>query len=1105
MTIEDNGFLGELRLGRRLTTTARVAVRGLAVILGLLFLVPSRIFEQVGVISAGASLLAVGIVGLTLLSVFELLGGSSERAGTYTLIHETLGGPTGFLAGWLLLAGSIALTAALLKISTHSFVLLFPQLAQSASMISLGTFGALVLVQLFHLLPRRELLRPVVSVLLLMMVIILLSNVIAIRSRPDDTQLPLVSGEFMRAVALSVVLYAGLEAILTSRRQIQDQAGNLPQGLIITLIFSGLGFASIQLLTAGIPLSSMIAGETRLLVGLASTGATPSSLVYGTASVAALLAANGCLMTAARQLYALSRRGALPSWMARIRPPFRVPPWSFIVLVVLSVPLLWFAPSDILFSAASGAFLIPMFMLNLAAIYSRRKEPDRRRIFVMPFYPLIPAISVAVNVALLLALPTNGLLALGGWFAVGLLIFFAYARTNLVEAQQGLLVFGQEPQQEKPEGSYRILVPLSAGPERHLMLGLATAMARQTGGELIPLQVIPTADPLAIEEGRRIARERNTLFQWSTRVATKSSVPTFPITRLARSVHDGILDTATEEHCDLIFLFWSEASAQRGVRMGQVLDPVIRLAPCDVAVVAVHPEHLGGLVGEQANRMRTKAGPGTTRESIPTLQIERILVPTAGGPHAPLATRLALLLARESNATTRVVYVADPQATEKELADGQARIQQTLTAMREQMKDLPIVDVQPSGTDTLPIESQVVTSDSVVDGIAQAGAESDLVFIGASEESLIDQVLLGTVPEQVARACPSPVLMVKRFRGLHRFWLQRLWNALFGALPTLSRTEQVEVYKQVRREARPDVDFFIMMGLSAVIATYGLLQDSAAVIIGAMLVAPLFTPILALSLAIVQGDMRLIWLAVEAALKGIALAIGIAVLLTAISPLQIVTHEISSRIAPNLFDLAVALASGAAGAYAVARKDVAAALPGVAIAAALVPPLGVVGVGMAVGDAGITWGGGLLFTTNLIAITLSSSLTLILLGFRPAPSPQRAARLRFGLVISLILLTAITIPLAAIFVGSVRESVTQQTIDQVLTQHSITLEDFEVMGFDFEDQGDHLTVTTTVQARAFISTSTAEHIREELSQALNRPVHLQVLSIPIMEIDIPAP
>ncbi|MCK4961019.1 MAG: DUF389 domain-containing protein, partial [Anaerolineales bacterium] len=389
-------------------------------------------------------------------------------------------------------------------------------------------------------------------------------------------------------------------------------------------------------------------------------------------------------------------------------------------------------------------------------------------------------------------------------------------------------------------------------------------------------------------------------------------------------------------------------------------------------------------------------------------------------------------------------YVVDPDASQDELAEGRAHIQQTLTTMGEQMAGLPGGDGQQVGLDTVSLESRVVPAESIVEGITQAGAESDLVFIGASEERLIDQVLFGTIPEQVARACPSPVVMVKRFRGLRRFWLQRAWDALFGALPTLSRQEQVEVYKQVRRGARPDVDFFIMMGLSAVIATYGLLQNSSAVIIGAMLVAPLFTPILALSLSIVRGDIRLLRLAVESALKGIALAIGLSILLTALSPLRSVTREIAARTHPNLFDLAVALASGIAGAYAVARKDVASALPGVAIAAALVPPLGVIGVGLAVGDPGIAWGGSVLFITNLIAITLAGSVTLLLLGFRPTARAKREARLRLGLVVSLVLFIVITISLGVVFVRSAQESRIHQKIDQVLAHEFGTTSDFEI-------------------------------------------------------------
>ena len=840
-----------------------------------------------------------------------------------------------------------------------------------------------------------------------------------------------------------------------------------------------------------------------LASAIGAVGSFADWVINVVAAAAILIAANACLMTAAREVHALSREGALPAILRSLRRPFRVQPFLFGLIFVATAPLILWVPMDWLMDVAAGMFLLPVLLLNLAAIRSRVDEPERRRLVVVPFFPLVPAAALAVGVALLFALPAPGKIGGGLWLALGLVVYLAYGRIHLMEAQEGVLVFGPEPDREKK--GYRILVPLSRGVERHLLLGLATALASQTDGEVIPLQVIPIADPLAIAEGRRIARERNTLFQWSTRMATRSGVPTFPITRLARSVHEGILDTADEERCDLILMSWPIRSARQDVRMGRVLDPVVRQAPCDVAVVAIHPDRFTDGVGPVMPPLEEGGEDEGAVEGKPLLQMNRILVPTAGGPHAPLATRLALLLARQYGATTETVYVASPEASQEDLATGQVYIEQTLAAMREQMKDMADVLDGFEEAEDIPIESRVVTADSVVEGIARAGAESDLVFVGASDESLIDQVLFGTLPEQVAWACPSPVVMVKSFRGLRRFWLQRAWNALFGALPTLSRQEQLTVYRQVRRDARPDVDFFIMMGLSGIIATYGLLQDSTAVIIGAMLVAPLFTPILAFSLAIVQGDIRLLRLAFESALKGVALAIGLSVFLTALSPLRVLTHEIASRTHPNLFDLAVALASGAAGAYAVARKDVAASLPGVAIAAALVPPLGVVGVGLAMGDPGIAGGGGLLFITNLIAITLAGSVTLLLLGFRPTARAEREVHLRYGLVVSLALLAVIAIPLGVVFVDSVQESHLRRTIDHVLHLQLEEATDLEVVDFTFDDRGDQLEVSATVYARSPVTERLVEVARVQLSQALNRPVSLHLMSIQVEDLEAMEP
>ncbi|NIS79923.1 MAG: amino acid permease [Anaerolineales bacterium] len=1102
MSTEPDDFLGELRLGRRLMTVWQVAAGGLVIVLALALLVPGRVVDLVGTIGPITTLLAFLIMLFTVLNIIELIAGSSERGGSYTLIHETLGGLGGFLAGWATFAGYLVITASFIKTATMHLTLIFPLPGAIVILLSLGLLVGLVLIQLFRLLPRRDWLWPSLSLLFIAFGIFLVGLVINTDLSAGRAAVAFASNNFMRAAAWLFVGFAAVEAIMASRRQIRDPERHLSSGLFTALLFGGLLLVLFEFVAAGLPqpLAGVAAHDIASAIGVAS--ALPEWIVYSTAIITLMLGANVSLVTGARQLNALSRQGALPDALRWLRPPFRVQPLLFGLILLLVMPLILWAPASWLMDLAAGFFLISAFLLNLAALISRRTEPDRRRALTVAFYPLVPVTALVLCASMWLALPGSGVLGSVVWLLLGLVIYGVYGRTHLIEAQEGVLVFRREPVREKQEGDYRILVPLSAGMERHRILEMAAAFARQLGGEVLPLQVISIADPLAITEGRRIARERNTLFQWSTREVAMSDVPVYPITRLARSISEGIIDTADEEQCDLILLSWLVRGQQQGVSMGQVLDPVVRLAPCDVVVVAFHPEAARGKVTPAVPERVEEV---ETAEAARGLQIGSILVPTAGGPHAPLATRLALLLAREFNATTNIVYVADPEASKEQLARGRMWIEKTITTMREQMATLPSGNGKHVDLASLPLKSRVVTADSVVEGIAQAGAESDLVFIGASEESFIDRVLFGTIPEQVARACPSPVLMVKRFRGLRRFWLQRVWDALFGAVPTLERQEQVEVYRQVRRGARPDVDFFIMIGLSSIIATLGLLQESAAVIIGAMLVAPLFTPILAFSLAIVQGDVRLLSLAVESAIKGIALAIGLSILLTTLSPLRVVTGEIAARTQPNLFDLVVALASGAAGAYAVARKDVATALPGVAIAAALVPPLGVVGIGLAMGDAGVAGGGGLLFITNLIAITLAGSVTLLLLGFRPSPGARREGHLRLGLVVSLLLLIAITIPLATVFVRSVEESRIRQTIDSTLRQHLPTSEAYELDDFEFQESGTMITVRVTIYAHQPLLPALAASTREELEQALDRPVRLEIRSVPIESIELPVP
>jgi uncharacterized hydrophobic protein (TIGR00271 family) len=1093
-------FLGELRLGRKLTTAGQTAEGGIAIMLGLLFLLSNQVLGLSNTLAPLVSLLSSLVFGITLASVVELLGGSGERGGTYALVEETIGGLTSFLTGWSILMGSLVLLVALLRTAASQLLALISTDKISSAAIASIFFVLLILIQLFQLSPKRLRLRVVLFPLLGLFLVAVLAAIPRVNFRLLHGSAPITPGAIYQSVGLLGIGYAAFEALLISRRQIHDPGRHLPGAILRTLVTGGAMFVFTWLVIVGLNIPTTSAGSL-IVTSLSLSGIFSFPVVDLIALSALLIAANGSIMVAARQIHAFSLEGAFPRVFRRIFGPFPMPIVLFAFLTILVIPLIILAPIAWLVYLGSTMFMVCMLVTNLTAIYSHRAEPARRRPFVVPFAPLVPVLAVVMIVFLIFSMPGMILISALAWLFAGTVFYLTYARLHQVEAQEGEVVFGHVQKEEAQEARFRILLPIGEGEERYLVLRIAAALARQLHAEIIPLQVIPVPDPLAIEEGRRIAQERNMLFRWSTRVIENVDVPVHPITRLARTVSEGIIDTAIEEECNLILISWDVQPAGREARIGPTLSIVTRESPCDIAVVAYQATQTYGEVSRSAP---TSKGNGITdsKEEGATHFPESILVPTSGGPNVPLATRLALLLARGHETTVTTVYIADENATQEEIGEGNLRIQQTINNMREQAVELSRQIDKKINFKDVPIEGRVIKSSNIVSGIAKAGAEYDLLLLGASEESLIDQMLFGTIPEQVARESCTPVVIVKRYSGLPRLWLRRVWNALYDSLPTLSQEEQIEVYRSIHREARPVVDFFIMIGLSALIATFGLLQNSTAVIIGAMLVAPLFSPILAMSLAVIQGKARLLRLGIESTLKGVALAVGLSLLLALLSPYKTVTAEISSRSLPTIFDLLVALASGSAGAYAVARKDVAAALPGVAIAAALVPPLGVIGISLAMGNLGVAGGGTLLFATNLVAIILAGGVTFLLLGFRPGARGARDRQLRRGLLTTIILFMLITIPLGIFFIRSIQSSRLSQSIQNNLAEQLNDLPQVQLVSRDaitIGNQGNDLIVTVPVYAQGNISTSLSNQLSQELSSTLQRPVIIRLVIYSVIE------
>ncbi len=235
---------------------------------------------------------------------------------------------------------------------------------------------------------------------------------------------------------------------------------------------------------------------------------------------------------------------------------------------------------------------------------------------------------------------------------------------------------------------------------------------------------------------------------------------------------------------------------------------------------------------------------------------------------------------------------------------------------------------------------------------------------------------------------------------MKRAWgfFSRVWNKISGGwAPYLEETIKAEdLSLQMMRASVPSFGFFFMLGLASAIATFGLIANSAPAIIGAMIIAPLMSPILSLSYGLVIIDRRLITLSAITVVAGTILVVVIAFTSTFVFGMRITGSEILSRTSPTLLDLGVALAAGGAAAFSQTRLSIANSLAGVAIAVALVPPLAVSGIGLALGRAataetGVSLGefglfaGGtdiaagafVLFLTNLLGIVAVAMLVFI--------------------------------------------------------------------------------------------------------------------------------
>ena len=309
----------------------------------------------------------------------------------------------------------------------------------------------------------------------------------------------------------------------------------------------------------------------------------------------------------------------------------------------------------------------------------------------------------------------------------------------------------------------------------------------------------------------------------------------------------------------------------------------------------------------------------------------------------------------------------------------------------------------------------------------------------------------------------------------------------------------------------PSFGFYFMLTLAAMIATLGLLSNSAASIIGAMIVAPLMGPIVSAAYALVTADYKLLERSLLTVITGALLVVAISAITAYAIGLRVVGTEILARTNPTLLDLGVAVSAGAAGAFAMTRKSISNAIAGVAIAVALVPPLCVLGVGiglgsdaatgvgLSLGDRGIIPGSFLLFATNLIGIIVSAGLVFLLQAY------GNVKQAVLGLLAAVLSLVLISYPLGFSLNRLLIRNEIYHGLSDIKQQRPDLFADLSGYSWNVRFGEDAVYIDMDLMAPPnMVESDRLDLIGEAIAEGLNTPVKVKFRLVPvnIVELDL---
>jgi uncharacterized hydrophobic protein (TIGR00271 family) len=303
-----------------------------------------------------------------------------------------------------------------------------------------------------------------------------------------------------------------------------------------------------------------------------------------------------------------------------------------------------------------------------------------------------------------------------------------------------------------------------------------------------------------------------------------------------------------------------------------------------------------------------------------------------------------------------------------------------------------------------------------------------------------------------------------------------------------------QLQAELLAESTPDPSYLVLIISSCAIATFGLLANSTAVIIGAMIIAPLMLPIRGLAFGALEGNVLLFRRGLWALVLGTLLAVAIACCLGWLVGIATFDSEILARSEPTLLDLGIAIAAGGISGYAKIQPKISGSLAGTAIAVALMPPICVVGLGASQANWALSQGAAILYLTNLLGITLACMGVFLLAGYA---SFDRA---RKPLLWALALTGVLVVPLGISFAQLVRQAQLEASLQRALLNRTVTFQRLELVSSRTNWLANPPEVRLTVRASEPITPRQVALLEEFLQSEMGQPFTLVFVVAQVEEI-----